>query len=499
MEAQTSKRDQEQVWLNTIRNTFLLFNTIKDLGQHIQYPSLVNNDFSKMGNNFYRRATFRELSNEVSMQTNETVSLQDILENYEKAVAFYLKYKNEFKNFQESDLFDLLDFVYNKQDANRNLEKRKFKLYEQVYNTKEDIQYIDVPILLLIIKKTLPPYTPSYERNKKNKGGESPNTEINIKEDYAAIIDFLRTYVQRNKRFIELPILNKFSKDIEKDSALNRIYLIYATFSILETFKNLTSEKSSFAANKYLNSQSTDFDLNGIWSEYDDPGISTEFWEFEELYDGNYFLYKYHIDNQERKVTYIRYEAFFYIEYGETMLCITTPSIGKTLILKKKVESNEIGWMICKPSLWDDEVKMAKPYKIELKPSIIEGEWFKVKQLNRIQSECKLAQTITKCIGTYTKINLYPEYDYEISGNLFALTQEYIYIKSDDNNTTYRIPKSLNEALYTFEIYDSAGVAKYQKNTYIAFPLIPLYVEITTEEQMKQNNIEIIKLPTLFK
>ena len=54
----------------------------------------------------------------------------------------------------------------------------------------------------------------------------------------------------------------------------------------------------------------------------------------------------------------------------------------------------------------------------------------------------------------------------------------------------YKIPKSLNNVLYDVRFDDSAGVISFKESTYIVFDEKNIYLDVTTEEKMREAGVE---------
>ena len=93
MSAKTGEAEDEAgKWLNMIARTSLLFNTKKELAEHIGYPALTNNNnLSKIKGDFKKRAILHELGREAKEYTYGEFDIEAFLRSYEEASKFFIR------------------------------------------------------------------------------------------------------------------------------------------------------------------------------------------------------------------------------------------------------------------------------------------------------------------------------------------------------------------------------------------------------------------------
>ena len=86
------RQEQEKYedWLTTIANTRLVFNTIEELEDFLEAPSIHSNGIKRCFTTPQRmRSAFRDLHVEVEQMTDGAIHLETVLQEYQKAWAFY--------------------------------------------------------------------------------------------------------------------------------------------------------------------------------------------------------------------------------------------------------------------------------------------------------------------------------------------------------------------------------------------------------------------------
>ena len=85
--------DKYEEWLITIANTRLIYNTMDELEDMLDNHSIHNNGIKRcFASSPKMRAAFRDLKVEVSLMTDENVTLDRFLERYKKTWTFYKTY-----------------------------------------------------------------------------------------------------------------------------------------------------------------------------------------------------------------------------------------------------------------------------------------------------------------------------------------------------------------------------------------------------------------------
>ena len=78
---------------------------------------------------------------------------------------------------------------------------------------------------------------------------------------------------------------------------------------------------------------------------------------------------------------------------------------------------------------------------------------------------------------------------YEFYPNMYAITTDYIYIPSENDNEYYQIPKDAYEGLEKIQFGDSVGTMIMDNKLYLVFDEFMLYIA-TTKNELKKYGIK---------
>lgn len=116
-------------------------------------------------------------------------------------------------------------------------------------------------------------------------------------------------------------------------------------------------------------------------------------------------------------------------------------------------------------------------------------ELFGEKTLKRSQRQAYFQQLLAdEC---YTQTNRFPEDEYEFSLTLSAITEDVLFIRTEDGQYL-RIPKSVHPQLPDVHFNENTGLIRFQSATYLAFDSRALYFDITTDEQRDALGIKVV-------
>ena len=148
----TNMKETYEEWLTAIANTRLLFNTMAELEDWLDNHSLHNNGVKRSFKSVQRmRAAFRDLKEQVRLDTDEVIDLEELLAEYSEAWHFYDKHLARRANPEEL-AFQLLLFYYSPKRTT-NLNSRTSQIFQQVL-----AQDISVPFLISFLLKAIPGY-----------------------------------------------------------------------------------------------------------------------------------------------------------------------------------------------------------------------------------------------------------------------------------------------------------------------------------------------------
>ena len=86
-------------------------------------------------------------------------------------------------------------------------------------------------------------------------------------------------------------------------------------------------------------------------------------------------------------------------------------------------------------------------------------------------------------------VKLFEDCEYEFYPNMYAITTDYIYIPSENDNEYYQIPKDAYEGLEKIQFGDSVGTMIMDNKLYLVFDEFMLYIA-TTKNELKKYGIK---------
>ena len=474
----SSKSNEElKDLLNRVIRLRFFRNTNKELSNYICYDLLSNNGIRKMSE-FTARCIFRELSREMQQTLDVSWNMENVLAKYEQASAFYDKHIRG-KEIARNDCFVLLNSFYVNDYQLPGEKKFLITLLPEIRT-----QNIYMPILLLLMLKVLPLYTST-------KGDVK-----DIKSDFRVIYSFLKEFIGQNEQLISLPILERCEKEVNRGDYCNRLFLIYTAIVTLEVYQGFMNPTDLYARNDAVRDEMLLFDLNEtFWAEPNMLTTPTVFWKFEQLATEDYFLYRYAINTEQKRINYIRYEVIFKEDKNQGILMIVeSPTRILAFLDNNKMFEENSYWYACEMDNYET------PSVIELQKLLDFGtSELPDRKLIKLQDERLIAE-LQQCLSPkrYKIINQYPESDYNLILNDIAITSEYIYFnnQSDEQgnvNSYYRVPKSLNNGLSSITSNDHVGVMKLNGRVYLTFVPLILYIDVTDADACQKSGVEIVE------
>ncbi|MDH8702757.1 hypothetical protein M2138_002128, partial [Dysgonomonadaceae bacterium PH5-43] len=342
--------------LNQTARLRLFRNKSSELGEYIGYNLNANNSINRIPP-FTARCLFRELSRNVQEEISTDMDLEYILYQYKKASLFYSNHfngKNQQANIAKIKLILQQAFVYNSDIETNN---KTLALLTEVKDKE-----IDIPILLLLVLKILPSYTSA-------KGDVKDSLA-----DAEKLLSFLRDFFKSsNDVIIDLPLLQRFEKEIQKCEYCSRLYLINIAEEALAIFGAYSNPQERYIISTSVEMISPDV-ADAIWVESDKLSAPGEFWVFKSLAYNCFYLYRYTIKAGDKKVSFTRYEAFF---SDNELLTLIHPTKIPSIIAKQISEGMH--------SLFNCEMdNSTKPNRLELDSLFANNSSFRKKTLVRL-------------------------------------------------------------------------------------------------------------------
>ncbi|MDL2241651.1 hypothetical protein LJB91_01930 [Bacteroidales bacterium OttesenSCG-928-L03] len=455
--------------LNQTARLRLFRNSNAELGEYIGYNLNSNNSINRIPP-FTARCLLRELSRTVQEEIASDMDLEEVLARYEIASLFYTKYfkgNNQRKDRETIVLILKRAYIYN------YIPKGEGKTQE-VLAEVENLQ-IDIPILLLLVLKILPRYT-SAQGDVKDSRGDAEKLLVFLREFFRSSNDIL----------LDLPLLQRFEKEIQSGESCSRLYLIHIATEALTTFHAYSDPQERYQVNLSIEKTMPNIG-EAIWVEPDKLSSPGNFWMFEPLASGDFFLYYYKIDERNKQLSFVRYEAYF---LANGILSILHPRSILPLINKQLPEGIQ--------SLFNYEMdNETEPNRMELEPLLTNTYPFREKTLVRMPVN-ELSTWLNKLLTSdlYEKRNEYPEFDYQLLIMSLVVSEEAVYVQKSEAEASvfYRVPKSLDPGLELIQVYDAVGVMNFRDKTYLSFVNLMLHYDVTTEESRSKYGIELVSL-----
>lgn len=480
MSAKTEEAEDEAgKWLNMIARTSLLFNTKKELAEHIGYPALTNNNnLSKIKGDFKKRAILHELGREAKEYTYDEFDIEAFLRSYEEASKFFIRKMEGRKMFTLGDdkcvVERLLDHVYG---GRKETDSKVEKIFQMVYDPVKDYEKINTAILLALIMGILPEHN-----SKKGDAGD-------IDKDFMTAFRYLEEYfTSRKYSNAQLQIQRENLK--RRGAKRNRLVLVYFIEVALLEYKTLHNEQERYELNTDVED---DFlCLPGIedcyWVETTfRQGVSV-FWKFALNGSGSYFLDRF--EYMDKELTRTRYEIIFIGEEGEVRAVVNHPDFIKDILdgdyssLKNRAKFR----IECD----NDEGQVVR---IMFNPIMANARVFAVKELRK--------ETNADKIEWYDKLaSAKTENNYSFWKTAYAITHDAIFFRDYEEDTAdngearirtldsfYALNIGQNDSLANITLKDNIGILTSGGKKYIYIgPLFKAY-DITTEEEMTKNGV----------
>ena len=213
----TNMKETYEEWLTAIANTRLLFNTMAELEDWLDNHSLHNNGVKRSFKSVQRmRSAFRDLKEQVRLDTDEVIDLEELLAEYSEAWHFYDKHLARRANPEEL-AYQLLLFYYSLGPAT-NLNSRTSQIFQQVL-----AQDISVPFLISFLLKAIPGY------------GSRDGDATDMGQKYESVMQLLERFTSNTRVFTSLPALVKARQEKKK----TRLMLIYHTREVMFHWEKL--------------------------------------------------------------------------------------------------------------------------------------------------------------------------------------------------------------------------------------------------------------------
>lgn len=444
-------------WLSCIANTRLLFNTITELEDFLETPSIHSNGIKRCFTSHQRlRSAFRDLYCETEEMTGGDINLQSLLIHYKRAWRFY---KNHLD--RRSDPFavalELLRFHYPPYTIN-NIGRKKSAIFEEI-----EEKGISIPFLVLFLLKVFPGY-------------DSKNGDVtNMEEMFDITLQLLSKFTEGSGLYSKLPVIIEAQEEPQK----TRLSLYFHVSQILHTYESFAEQSSIYETSTEIKNRKVDLDLAGYWNEYDGELKNTDFWQIEETKDeGTYFATFWQKD-AGNNLTGIRY-ALFVVEGadGSLIAYLQHPEAIKNRMKGKAYTDKDHVWYTA------NFPHSNAPQELFFDRLMASSTWKQNLNLTRITDE-KPLEICKNWFKTCTIQKPFGHLEYTFIPSIFAITQDAIYIRAEEEEGYYKIPKASFEGFENIQIHDNIGLLRMENKTYFAFDEFLLYLPVNSSTMKK--------------
>lgn len=456
-------QEKYEEWLSCIANTRFLFNTIAELEEFLEAPSIHSNGIKRCFSSLQRlRSAFRDLHCEIADQTKDECDLKSILEDYKKAWYFFRD-----NLARRTDPFmvalELLQFTYPPYNISK-LGKKKIGIFNEI-----EQQGINIPFTILMLLKIIPGY-------------DSKNGDVaDIDTHFANALALLEKFTEGSEFFSTLPAIIAAREEPNK----TRFRLFYHITNILNTYASYAEQENIYGTSNQIKNSYVDLDIDGFWNECDGKLSHTSFWHITRAKDaGSYFAYHWQKD-ADNNLTGICYTLFL-INDGDGRLTayMQHPEGMKHRMQGLPYTDHDHVWY--KTDMPTDDA----PNKLPFNRYMASQCWQKSLNLTRVTDQ-NLWAIYQKWLSTCYIVKPFSCYEYEFYPNLYAITPNYIYIPTEDNKQLYQVPKSEIEGLDQIQIDDNVGLMKMNGKYFLAFDELLLYLP-TTKGELQKHGIKLV-------
>jgi len=450
----TNPNNTYEEWLTAIAGTRLLFNTMAELEDWLDNHSLHNNGVKRSFKSVQRmRAAFRDLKEQVRIDTDEEEDLEMLLGEYHSVWRFYENHLSRRANPEEL-AFQLLQFCYAPAPPT-NLNPRISQTFLQVQTER-----ISTPFLIAFLLKAIPGY------------GSRDGDATDMPQKYEAVMQLLERVTSNTPTFTLLPALAKVKQEQNK----TRLMLIYHTREVLEIYNGLTHPQGIYDTVDYVKQQTMALDLDGFWNECEGRNEHTHFWQFVEAGNNTgHFMYHWEklADGTMRHTRFL--VRFLCGEQGKPVANIMHPlAFWQHIQGHPYSDAVNIYYLV-------EKSKGKRPLKLNLLREFPCKEWPAKINLTRVTNEALNEQYANWIAHSKEIAAQYPSAEYLFHPSLFAVSINYIYILSVLDDFLYRIPRDAHDGFERIKMGDNVGVLLMDNKAYLAFDELDVYLPIEPE------------------
>lgn len=450
--------------LITIANTRLVYNTMEELESALDNHSIHNNGIRRSFPSPQKlRAAFRDLKEEVLLQTDGYINLERALRHYRKAWTFFRQNLYR-RTTPEQVVLEIMAYCYPPY-IREGLGAKRAAIYDQIVE-----QDVSVPFLLLLLLKALPGYD--------SKEGDATDMPMH----YDRTLAVLEAFIAGTPSLCLAPIFAQIKDEPHK----TRLNLLMHVANFLDTYKAYTDQACMYDLSSGLKASQVQLDIDGLWNECGGKPLSTSFWQIENaLRPGSYFLTHWHKDAAGR-LTGTRY-TLFAMEGpdGRLVFYLLHPEAIRQRMKGQPYRDADHVW-------YTTEMPGDRPDELPLKRQMYSAVWPQEIKLTRCTEAKTLAVYEHWLDGSLEVVKLYEHLEYTFVPSICAITQTHIYIPSENDGEYYKVPRSAHDGFDRIHIDDNVGTMQMNGKTYLVFDEFLLYLP-TTRKTLQEYGIERVR------
>lgn len=448
-------------WLTTIANTRLIYNTMDELEDMLGNNSIHSNGIKRAFPTQQKmRSAYRDLKVEVELMTDGIINLDRVILHYQKAWNFF--HDNLYRRTNpEQVAIELLSFCY-PPFIRKGIGAKRATIYQQIID-----QNINIPFLLLLLMKSIPGYD--------SKDGDASGMPL----QFERVMSLLQNFTGNDSTFSVLPAITRAREETNK----SRLMLLFHVSQILDTYESYADSESIYDTANDVKASHVNLDIVGYWNECGGELLYTDFWQIEDALNyGTYFVTHWHKDADNR-LTGIRYTLFI-VEGsdGNLIYYMLHPEAIKHRMKGLAYEDADQVWY---KTDWLDDF----PNEIPLHRLMYSAVWQQDIHLTRCTDENVISQYERWLNKGCEIVKPYQHLEYDFHPNLYAVTQNHLYISSENEGEFYKVPKEVNDGFERIQIDDNIGTMQMNGKTYLAFDELMLYIG-TTKKELQKYKIE---------
>ena len=454
----TNALDTYEEWLSAIANTRLLFNTMEELEEWLDNHSIHNNGVKRSFKSEQRmRAAFRDLKEQVRQETDEVIDLERLLDEYEEAWDFYTSFLARRTN-PEVLALQLLQYRYAPTPP-ADINRRTADIFEQAKQ-----HGISVHFLIAFMMKAIPGYV--------SRDGDATD----MPQKYEAVMLLLEQFTSNTPAFVMLPALEQARLEENK----TRLMLIYHMDMVLETYYDIMHPQELYELSNIRKQQMVSINLEGFWNECDGRNEHTHFWQFEETVNNTGFFMHHWEKCADGTMRHTRYSMLLCIsDQGKRVAFMTHPLAIAHHLQGLPYTDKDHAYYFWKKN------RGHHPSKFSLVRHLSSNEWPASYNFTRVTDESLIAQYEYWQSHSKSVEEPYSAAEFFFLPNLYAVSQNHLYILSLEEDFLYRIPRNAREGFDKIKLSDNVGVLIMNDKAYLVFDELDFYIPITPESLEK--------------